>query len=109
MTGQMAPEEIEFRKEESELEKELFRFETIENVIKSDLDKHQEALKTLKDNYDEARESLRFCRKLYKKYAKETKLFNEEKIRRKRSDLIAGKEKAHAVLTNMVINSYVKA
>lgn len=102
------PEEIEFKKDKAQLEKDLFRLEVIENIIKSEKEANEETLDSLQKSFDESKEALRNCRKLYKKYAKETKLLEEEQQRRKTSKLLAGKLKAHVVLTNMVITSYVK-
>ena len=107
-TGEIMPEEIEFKKDKAQLEKDLFRLEVIENIIKSEKEANEETLDSLQKSFDESKEALRNCRKLYKKYAKETKLLEEEQQRRKTSKLLAGKLKAHVVLTNMVITSYVK-
>ena len=109
-------------KDKDRLEKELFRLEIIENVIKSGKDKDQVAFDSLRYtinkiwskysyyriNYDDAKDSLRNFRKLYKKYGIETKLLENYEFQQKSSKLIASKIKSHEILTNMVISSYTK-
>ena len=53
-------------KDKSELEKEVYRLEVIENVIKTTKEQNEQTLKSMKEHYSESRDSLRYCRKLYK-------------------------------------------
>lgn len=48
LAGEILPEEIEYKKDRDQLDKEIFRLEVLENIIKSDKDQDQSALDSLK-------------------------------------------------------------
>lgn len=60
MNGEMLPEEIEFKKDKDQLEKDLFRLQVLENIIKSDKESNDEALKSIEEHYDKSKEALRY-------------------------------------------------
>lgn len=60
LTGELPPEEIEFMKDKGELEKEVYRLEVIESVIKATKEQDEQALKSMKEHYSESRDSLKY-------------------------------------------------
>lgn len=48
VTGEIPEDEIEFRRDKSKIEKDLFRLEVLENIIKDDKDQDKILLDSLK-------------------------------------------------------------
>jgi hypothetical protein len=65
ITGEIPPEEQEFMKDKAALEKEIFRLEVIENVLKGDKNSSEKLLENTKRDANVCEESLKDCRKLY--------------------------------------------
>ena len=109
LTGEVPKEELQFRKDKADLEKEAFRLEVHETILKSDKDQSEIALDRIKKSSNNTREALRQCRKLYKKFGMETRELDREYESQGYNKMLAVRKKNHAVMTNMVINSYNKA
>ena len=110
LTGEVPKEELQFRKDKAELEKEAFRLEVHETILKSDKDQSELALDRIKKSSNNTKESLRQCRKLYKKVGLETKELDKEiEAHGGFGKMLAIRRKSHGVMTNMVISSYNKA
>ena len=72
ITGEIPQEEQDFMRDKAQLEKEIFRLEIIENVIKSDKDLSDGLLDNIKRDANACEESLKQCRKLYFQFGVET-------------------------------------
>jgi len=109
LTGEVPKEELDFRKEKAELERETFRLEVHETILKSDKSESEVALDRINKSFSMAKEKLRQSRKLYKKFGLETADLDKQIETHGYSNMIAIRKKSHAVMTNMVISSYNKA
>jgi hypothetical protein len=65
ITGEIPLEEQEFLRDKAQLEKEIFRLEIIENVLKMDKEKSEGLLDNIRRDANACEESLKQCRKLY--------------------------------------------
>jgi len=72
ITGEIPPEEQEFLKDKTALEKDIFRLEVIENVLKSDKNASEKLLENTKRDANVCEEKLKECRRLYFQYGVET-------------------------------------
>lgn len=109
LTGEVPKEELQYRKERLELEREIFRLEVHETILKSDKSQSEKELGKIKRGSNRTIETLRQSRKLYQKYGIETRNLEEEfKPQEESNKLMSIKMKQNQVLTNMVIASYTK-
>jgi golgin subfamily B member 1 len=108
LTGEVPKEELQFRKEKAELEREVFRLEVHETILKSDLKESEAALDRIKKSSNKTKEALRQSRKIYKKFGVETKKYQSELEEQGDSRMVQMKTKYYKQLTTMVISSYSK-
>ena len=109
ITGEIPQEEQDFMRDKAQLEKEIFRLEIIENVIKSDKDLSDGLLDNIKLDANACEESLKQCRKLYFQFGVETQSLRIEELHKGPSHFeIKTKRKGHKVYTSMVISNYKK-
>lgn len=109
LTGEVPKEELDFRRDKAELEKEIFRLEVHETILKSDKNQSELALDRVVKSSSNTKEKLRQSRKLYKKFGLETRELDKQIEAQGFNHMIAIRKKSHGVMTNMVINSYNKA
>jgi hypothetical protein len=109
LTGEVPKEELDFKRDKEILQKEVFRLEVHETFLLSDKKESELSLDRIKKASNNTKESLRQCRKLYKKFGIETKALDNEIEQQGYNKSMNIKIKQHAILTNMVINSYNKS
>lgn len=78
LTGEVPKEEIQFRKDKLALEKEIFRLEVHQTILRSDKNQSEKELDKIKRGSNRTIEALRQSRKLYQKYGIETRNLEEE-------------------------------
>lgn len=80
ITGEIPPEEQEFLADKGRLEREIFRFEVIENLLLSDKDASNQLLENIKRDANNCVESLKACRKLYFQFGTATEELRHEEL-----------------------------
>lgn len=109
ITGEIPLEEQEFLRDKAQLEKEIFRLEIIENVLKMDKEKSEGLLYNIMRDANACEESLKQCRKLYFQFGVETQSLRIEELKKGGQHFeIKTKKKGHKVYTSMVISNYKK-
>ena len=109
ITGEIPQEEQEFLRDKGAMEKDIFRLEIIENVLKSDKNCSEELLENIKRDANNCEESLKQCRKLYFQFGIETQILRIEELKKGHTHFeIKSKRKGHKVYISMVISNYKK-
>ena len=108
LTGEIPEEELQFRRDKETLEKEAFRLEVHDTILKSDREESELALDRIKKSANNTKESLRQCRKFYKMFAIQTKALDKELEVYGNNKMMAAKVKSHSVMICMIISSYNK-
>jgi hypothetical protein len=103
---------VDFLKDKSILENEIFKLSVICNVLKFDLDVAEQTLEIINRSGNKSLEALRQCRKMYQKFAEESKNYEIEQVLKgplaglNTNYEVKSKSKAHKALTTMLVQSY---